>query len=137
MSVTIKDVAIAAGVSVATVSRVVNRVNSVDAQIRSRVEEKIVELGYKPNQIARSLKNDVTNTVGVVVSNIANPFFVNVTLQIEKIVRKNNYTMLIVSTDSDQKKEIESIQLLESKRLDGIIISPNTNEISQLKIITA
>ena len=130
MHVTIKDVAKAAEVSVATVSRVINGIESVDEVLRQRVEEKVRELGFKPNHIARSLKNDITNTIGVVVSNISNPFFINVSRQIEKIIRKNDYTMLMVSTDSDLKKEIDSIHLFEAKRLDGMIISPDSNEMA-------
>ena len=63
-------------------------IESVDEVLRQRVEEKVKELGFKPNHIARSLKNDITNTIGVVVSNISNPFFVNVSREIEKIIRR-------------------------------------------------
>lgn len=130
MNVTIKDVAKAAEVSVATVSRVINRIESVDEVLRERVEQKVKELGFKPNHLARSLKSDVTNTIGVAVSNISNPFFINVSKQIENIIRKNGYMMLMVSTDSDLEKEVDNIHMFEAKRVDGMIISPDSNEIA-------
>jgi LacI family transcriptional regulator len=130
MHVTIKDVAKAAGVSVATVSRVINGIESVDEALKERVEQKVDELGFKPNHLARSLKSDVTNTIGVAVSDISNPFFINVARQIENIIRKSGYTMLMVSTDSDPEKEIDNIHMFEAKRVDGMIISPNSNEIA-------
>jgi len=132
MDVTIKDVAKAAGVSVATVSRVINGIESVDEGLRIRVDQKIKELGFKPNHLARSLKSDVTNTIGVAVSDISNQFFVNVSRQIEKTSRKNGYSMMIASTDSDVKKEIDNINMFIAKRVDGMVISPDSNDIADL-----
>ena len=100
MDITMKDVAKSAGVSVSTVSRVINNNERVDEALRERVEQKIKELKFKPNFLARGLKNDVTNTIGVAVSDISNSFFINICREIEKIIRKNGYTMLMVSTDS-------------------------------------
>ena len=130
MDVTIKDVAKKAKVSTATVSRVINGINTVDEKLRERVQETIKELSYKPNNLARSLKSDVTNTIGVVVSDISNQFFINVSRQIEKIIRKNGYTMMIASTDSDIKKEIDIINMFAGKRVDGMVISPDSNDIA-------
>ena len=70
MGVTIKDVAKEAGVSVATVSRVVNGMPNVNEEMKAQVEKAIARLGYKPNQLAKGLKNNVTNTLGVVVTEI-------------------------------------------------------------------
>lgn len=130
MDVTIKDVAKIAGVSIATVSRVINGIDTVDEKLKDRVLQTINELGYKPNNLARSLKSDVTNTIGVVVSDISNQFFINVSRQIETIIRKNGYTMMIASTDSDIKKEIDIINMFAGKRVDGMVISPNSNDIA-------
>lgn len=131
MNVTIKDVAKAAGVSVATVSRVINGIETVDEALRMKVEQKVKELGFMPNHVARSLKISTTNTIGVAVSDISNPFFISVAREIEKIIRQYGYSMLMVSTDADIEKEKENISLFEAKRVDGMIISPTANEMTE------
>jgi len=131
MNVTIKDVAKHANVSVATVSRVINGLGSVDEGLRNRVEKAIQELGFMPNHVARSLKMSATNTIGVAVSDISNPFFTTIAKEIENVIRKKSYSMLMVSTDSDIQKEKENISLFESKRVDGIIVSPDSDEIAE------
>ena len=105
MGVTIKDVAKEAGVSVATVSRVVNGMPNVNEEMKAQVEKAIARLGYKPNQLAKGLKNNVTNTIGVVVTDISDPFIIGVTRAAEKILRPEGYSLLMASTDNDEKKE--------------------------------
>lgn len=129
---TMKDVARVANVSVATVSRVINNVETVEENLRKRVLEAIDELGFQPNYLAKSLKNNSTNTIGVVVSDISNPFFIGVARQIEKVVRDKGYTMFMASTDSDHEKELEIIRMMVAKRVDGIIISPDSNELEKV-----
>jgi len=124
-NVTIKDVAKYANVSIATVSRVLNGVANVDESLKEKVLKAIDELNFKPNQLARALKNDVTNTIGVVVSDISNPFFINVAREIERQISVHGYMMLMVSTDGSPQKELQYMSVMQEKRMDGLIISPD------------
>ena len=119
---TIKDVAREAKVSVATVSRVINNIPTVDSELRMRVEQAIDKLGFKPNQIAKSLKQDVTNTVGIVVADISNSFFNGVIREIEKTINPERYALLMASTDGNSKKEKDAIEMMHAKRVDGLVI---------------
>jgi len=123
--ITIKDVAKKAHVSVATVSRVINGNDSVDEGLKQKVQDAIKALGFKPNQLARSLKKDVTNTIGVVVSDISNSFFINVARVIEKRIAPHGYMIIMASTDSSSEKELRYISMMQEKRVDGLIISPD------------
>ncbi len=120
---TIKDVAIKAGVSIATVSRVINDVSSVTPEIRNKVWKAIRELDFRPNQLARGLKSDVTHTIGVIISDISNPFFMSIIREIEKKINQAGYNLLIVSSDDEPEKERKDIKTMIENRVDGIIIS--------------
>lgn len=132
MNVTIKDVAKAAGVSVATVSRVVNGATNINEEMKERVEEAIRKLDYKPNQLAKGLKNNVTNTIGLVASDISDPFVIGVTRAVEKVIQVEGYTLLMASTDNDEQKEKECIETMASKCVDGLIICPVSSHIGVL-----
>lgn len=132
MNVTIKDVAKEANVSVATVSRVINGVSNVNREMKIKVEKAIDKLGYKPNQLAKGLRNNATNTIGVVVADISDPFIIGVTRVAEKIVRAEGYSLLMASTDNDENKEKECIDMMYSKCVDGLIISPASNNIAAM-----
>ena len=132
MTVTIKDVAKEAKVSVATVSRVLNGVPNINKEMRQRVEAAISDLGYKPNLLAKGLRNNVTNTIGVVVSDISDPFIIGVTRTAEKIVRAEGYSILVASTDGNEKKEKECLDMMLSKRVDGLIVSPTSEKILEI-----
>ncbi|MDK2799453.1 MAG: LacI family transcriptional regulator [Clostridiales bacterium] len=121
--VTIKDVARRAGVSIATVSRVINKTSNVSPEIKKKIEEAIVELNYRPNLMARALKNDITHTIGIIISDISNPFFMNIIREVENQVKEFGYTLIMVSTDEDPEKERQYIKVMYDKRVDGIIIS--------------
>jgi len=120
---TIKDVANKAGVSIATVSRVINEVSSVTPEMRSKVWEAIGELDFRPNQLAQGLKSDITHTIGVIISDISNPFFMSIIREIEKKINEVGYNLLIVSSADDPEKERKDIKTIIEKRVDGIIIS--------------
>lgn len=132
---TIKDVAKSAGVSIATVSRVINNVSNVKSNIREKVQNAIRELDFKPNELARGLKNDVTHTIGVIISDISNPFFMSIIREIEKKVKQFGYFLLMVSTDDDPEKERQYIKVMREKRVDGIIISSTGKNEDYLKSI--
>lgn len=120
---TIKDVAKKADVSIATVSRVINNAENVNPEMRQKVLDVISELNYKPNRIARGLKNKTTNTIGVIVSNIANPFFMNIAKEIENIIQDHKYSLIMGSSEDNHKKESDYIKLFHEKQVDGLVIS--------------
>lgn len=120
---TIKDVAKEAEVSVATVSRVINGADNVNPKLSKKVLTAIQKLNYKPNLLARGLKNKSTHTIGIVISDLSNPFYMTIAKSIENIVESHNYTLIICSTDDNSKKEYEYLKLLYEKRVDGLIIS--------------
>jgi len=124
MTVTIREVAHEAGVSTATVSRVLSGRNPVSDGVRRRVEIAIDRLGYRPNGLARSLRREATRTLGLVVPNILNPFFTGVARAVEDAANERGYVMILGNADEDSGKEEVYLDLLMEKRVDGILISP-------------
>lgn len=125
--ITIKDVAERSGVSVSTVSQYLNgRYNYMGEDTRNRIKEAVTELGYRPNFMARNLKNRSTKTVGIIVSNILHHFAVSLTRKIEDYCDENNYNLIICNADDDPDKEEKYINSLMEKQVDGIIIMPTT-----------
>jgi DNA-binding LacI/PurR family transcriptional regulator len=134
-TVTVSDVAARAETSTATVSRVLNTTATVREDLRQRVLQASKELGYSPNHIARSLKQNSTHTVGVVISDIANPFFASVVRGIEDTLASRGYLALLCNTDLDVEKESVYIRLLGERRIDGVIISAATRASQHLKTL--
>lgn len=122
--VTITDIAGIAGVSTATVSRVLADSSKVSADTRERVRQVIADLDYEPNQLARSLSTARTSNIGVVLEDIANPFFVEVALGIEAVLRDAGYSMFLTSSAWDRDKEEELVRKLVRNRVDGLILAP-------------
>lgn len=136
MKVVIKDVAREAHVSVATVSRVVNDVSVVNEETRQRVLDAIEKTGYKPNQVARSLKKQKTNTLGIMIPDISDPQYTDIVRGAEDTTKMYNYNIILMNTDLSLEKEKESLDVLIEKQCDGIIyigkdLSPEIKE--QLK----
>lgn len=122
------DVASAAGVSVATVSAVVNGTAPVSQALRGRIESAISEIGYKRNAIARSLKMGTTRTIGLVVADITNPFFTDVVSVIQDVLHRAGYAVMLCCTDEDPKMQDEQVALLIDRMVDGLIIAPAGND---------
>src|SRR2546426_554312 len=120
---TIKDVAAHAGVSVATVSAVINRNKYVSPGLAQRVQESIAALGYERNSLAQGLKMHTSQTIGLIISDITNPFFTSVVRGVEDVANTRNFSLILGNTDEDLKKEKSYIRLLESKRADGLIVA--------------
>lgn len=118
----IYDVAREAKVSVFTVSAVINETVPVSAPLRRRVEVAIRKLNYRPNLLARSLAKRQTHTLGMVVTDIANPFFPAIVRAAEDAAQKAGYSMLLCNSDDKADKEALYLELLISKRVDGIIL---------------
>jgi DNA-binding LacI/PurR family transcriptional regulator len=121
--ISIKDVAIKANVSTATVSRVINGNYTVTPETKERVLNVIKELNYYPNSVARSLKNDTTHTIGFLVSDIANDYFVNVARAIEDVASKSGYNIIVCSTEDKKERELSYLKMFLSKKVDGIILN--------------
>jgi LacI family transcriptional regulator len=120
---TIKDVAREVGVSTATVSHVINKTRFVSEELRERVLKAIQELDYQPNAIARSLVKRKTHTIGIIISDILNPFYTAIVRGIEDVTYKSGYSVMLCNTDEDVEKEVLYIQVLLEKRIDGLVIS--------------
>lgn len=120
---TIKDVAREAGVSIATVSRVLNKKGTVKDESVQSVLQAIEHLGYHPNSIARTLKNDSSKTIGLVVTDISNDFFTRMARGIEDVLNDRGYNLFVCSTDGLQQREAQCLSLLREKQVDGIILN--------------
>jgi LacI family transcriptional regulator len=119
----IYDVARESCVSVFTVSEVVNKKSHVSKKLRERVDAAIRRLNYRPNLIARSLAKQRTHTIGMIVPDIANPFFPMVVRGAEDAAQKHGYNLLLCNSDDSLAKEESAIELLLSKRVDGILLT--------------
>lgn len=120
---TIYDVAKQANVSLATVSAVVNGSAYVSPGLKSRVTSAIDKLGYQPNLLARSLATQQTRTLGMIVPNIANPFWPEVVRGVEDAAHAAGYTLLLASNDDDRAKEAIYLRMFLAKRVDGILLT--------------
>ncbi|MGP9016952.1 LacI family DNA-binding transcriptional regulator [Streptomyces sp. BR1] len=120
----IKDVAAEAGVSVATVSRVLNSHPSVSPEARSRVLAAVDALGYRPNAVARSLRTDQTRTLGLVISDVLNPYFTELARSVEQEARELGYSVIIGNADERPELQDHHIRTLLDRRIDGLLVSP-------------
>jgi DNA-binding LacI/PurR family transcriptional regulator len=133
MSIRIKDVAKLAGVSSATVSRVLANKEYIKGSTREKVLSAIDELGYQPSRVARSLRVNSSQIIGLLVSDIQNPFFTTLARAVEDIAFANDYAVFLCNTDEDIKKEAIYIDLMISERVAGMIITPTTEHNSPCK----
>src|SRR3712207_896879 len=131
-NITIRDVAKAAGVSIASVSRVLSGRDAVSEDVRSRVLSAVERLEYRPNALARSLREENTKTIGLVISNVMNPFFTAVARAVEDAASEKGYSVILCNADEDADKEDFYLDVLLQKRVDGLIISPARNKSRQL-----
>ncbi|GAA1354862.1 LacI family DNA-binding transcriptional regulator [Streptomyces beijiangensis] len=120
----IKDVAASAGVSVATVSRVLNSHPSVRPDTRERVMAAVEALGYRPNGVARSLRTDQTRTLGLVISDVMNPYFTELARSVEDEARAHGYSVIIGNADEQPALQDHHIRSLLDRRIDGLLVSP-------------
>jgi LacI family transcriptional regulator len=122
---TIVDVARRAGVSVSTVSHVVNRTRHVNPDTQSLVEEAIAFVGFQPNALARSLKRASTESVGIAISAISNPYFSDVICAIGAECTRLGMMVFLSDTQDDPTQELKVVQALHQRRVDGIILAPS------------
>ena len=138
--VKIKDVADAAGVSTATVSRVLANKPHVRQEVQDRVMEVVNELNYRPNRVARSLRSQKSAIIGLIVSDIENPFFQQISRAVEDAAHEMGYSVMLCNNDEDPDKEKRYLHLIHDENLAGVILSPtrqtadNFSEISNLNM---
>ena len=129
---TISDVAKRAGVSTATVSRVINGVGNVNAVTRDRIERAIQDLHYVPNVAARSLRSKKTSTLALLVPDITNPFWTTVARGVEDAAQSGDYSVLLCNTDENPTKQLAYLEVVLSQRVDGVIVAPYDSDARNL-----
>lgn len=132
MSASIKDVAKLAGVSTATVSRVINQYPFVSEETKEKVNQAINELNYYPDQGGRNLRKGTSKTILVLIPDIRNTFYSNILYGMDTVARQYEYNLIIASTYSDLARERNLIKLLRKKLADGIIFLASTLEEKEL-----
>ena len=129
--VTLKDVAEKAGVTVTTVSRVLNNRGYISEKTRTKVYAVMKELNYQPNEIARSLIKKRTNVIGVIVPSVRHPFFCQVVYYLELFAAQNHYKIMLCNSQNEKEKEFEYVEMLKSNKVAGIVISSRTTDIDE------
>ena len=125
---TIREIAAAAGVSTATVSRVVNGGVGVESQLARRVQAVIDELGYTPNLVARGLRTQATKVIALVIADIENPFFTSVARGVEDVASRSDLSVVLCNTDDDPVKEQRYLQIARDENMLGVVLAPATSE---------
>lgn len=133
---TIRDVARVAGVSHQTVSRVINGKAEVSRATRRRVQEAMAQLNYRPSRIAQSLSRRHTHTIGLVVPNIANPYYADIALGSQHFARQHDYNVFLCNTGWDPVEELHVLNTLAAQRVDGIILHGSRCNDDELRTFT-
>lgn len=133
--IALKDIAEYAGVSIALVSYVLNgkeKEARISTEMADKIRRKATELNYQPNMIAKSLKSGKTNTIGLIVADISNPFFSGIARIIEDEAKKHNYVVIFGSSDEDADKQQDLIDVFLNRLVDAFIIAPTAGTEKQL-----
>lgn len=133
---TLRDVASHAGTSVKTASRVVNREGGVRDELVARVEDSVRALGYRPDDRARRLRQKSASggTLGLVQGDVTNPFFASLFVGVEEVVSEHGYVVLAASSEGEQDRFNEIIDTFASRRVDGLIVVPVSDDLSMLRL---
>ncbi len=126
------DIAQIACVSLMTVSRVVNKKGDVHPETRKRIEELIEEYGYRPSNIARSLATQRSGTIGLVVPDIANPYFSGMAHGITEVAYKEGFGVLLCDSEENPQRELEMLDVLYEKQVDGVLVAASRLDNQQL-----
>jgi LacI family transcriptional regulator, galactose operon repressor len=135
VQVTIRDVAMAAKVSPATVSRVLNTSENVSADLRERVLAAVQELGYHPNSQARSLRTRATTVLGVIISDITNPFFTSMVRGAEDVASKAGFSVVLANADEDLDKERRYLEVAAAEQMAGVLLSPASSTETRIDVL--
>jgi LacI family transcriptional regulator len=133
VSVTMRDVARKAGVSIKTVSRVVNDQSEVAAETRQRVLTAITELGYRPSKLARALVTQRTDTIGLILGDITNPFFPEFSRGVMDVAQAEGYSVFVCNSDGRLASQIRALDSLVDHAVDGIILFPAYESEDEMK----
>ncbi|WPJ94130.1 LacI family DNA-binding transcriptional regulator [Coraliomargarita algicola] len=131
----IKDVAREAGVSTATVSRMMANKGYISDKARAKVEAAVKKLGYRPNRAAQQLRDPGSRILALIVSDIQNPFFGELCRSVETFAQKRGFCVFVCNTDEDPQKEIHYLELVAQEQVAGVIISPSTQGLKPLKAL--
>jgi LacI family transcriptional regulator len=134
--ITIRDVAKSVGCSYGTVSRYLNGHSGVHPNTRKRIQQAIEKLDYHPNMFARGLVTKRSNTIAILVPDIANPFFSEIVSNVEHVTHYNGYELITCSAGWDIKAEARRIKMLQEKQIDGLIFKPNCESEDPFSAIT-
>lgn len=126
--VTLKDIGKEVGVSATTVSRALNNKPDISYQVKQKIKEVAERLGYSPNALARSLKAKKTSSIGVLIADIADPFFAPIVKGIENTARQMGYSIILCDTGEEYEQEKLALQMMLEKRVDGLLITPCQTE---------
>ena len=132
MAQTLKDIADKLGLSVSTVSRVVNNKQYVNPKTRAKVMAELEKGNYVPNQIARSLKKQATKTIGILVPDISENFFAQIIKGIDSVVCKYNYSIVLADSNESEEKEEKYLELLFQNRIDALVLATVAKEYKAL-----
>ncbi len=132
----IRDVAKAAGVSVATISRVLNHPDTVSEETKKHVQEVMESLNYKPNSLARGLALNRSHTIALIVSDILNPKYMEIAKGVEDVAHSKGYNILLCNTEGSLEKEKEYIEIMSNRMVDGIILSNTRIDSKEIYNIT-
>ncbi len=132
MNITIKDIAKKANVSYATVSRALSGSGEINGETKKRILHLADEMGYSPNIIARGLVTKSTYTIGLIIPDITNPFFAEVSRGAGDCAFQNGYNIFLCNSSWNIQRETESLDKLFNSRVDGIIITPVSNNVSHI-----
>lgn len=135
-NVTIRDVAAVAAVSPATVSRVLNDDERVQPELRERVLNAVARLGYRPNRAARSLRTQATRVLGLIISDIQNPFFTSLVRGVEDAANERGYSVVLANSDEDLAKEQRYLEVAAAEQMAGVILSPASSSRTRIKVLT-
>ena len=122
--VTMKDIAIATGYTVNTVSHALKEMKDISDDTKKIIRDKAREMGYLTNMVAVSMRSGVTHTLAIIIPDIANPFFATKVKEMDKLFRENGYNSIIMNTDENSEVENEAVRTAISRKVDGIIICP-------------
>ncbi len=129
--ISMRDVARLAGLSVATVSAVINGKTNVSATSTRRVEEAMRALDYHPDQIARSLRVGRTNVIGMIVPDISNQFFAEIMRSVEECSEKKGFSVIVCDSNEDSDRERRHLSTLFSRRVDGVLLASSVSDAAQ------
>ena len=141
--ISIQDIARKAGVSHTTVSRALRDNPLISLKVREEIKRLAIEMSYVPNSIAQSLQNQTTNTIGVVVTSIADPFFAEVVEGIEQVAKAAGLSVLLTASHRDVEQEIAAINNFHRRRVDGILVADSrisqqhTEQMAQIAVLRA